>query len=139
MSRKKKVSKSGTVWRRSAVENTLDHMPKYNGYACGHGAHGDSKYNRAKAKRAWQSELEPRGARNRGLLPFFGASTAGSSLFRRATAGSSLFGAAIAGSPSSGSRPRALPLRDRKTHGIFALENAKRGRMANGVTSSQGK
>ena len=70
MSSKKKVSKSGAVWRRSAVENTLDHMPKYNGYACGHGAHGDAKYNRAKAKRAWQNELEPRGARNRGLLPF---------------------------------------------------------------------
>ena len=70
MSSKKKVSKSGAVWHKSAVENTLDHMPKYNGFACGHGAHGDTKYNRAKAKRAWQNELEPRGARNRGLLPF---------------------------------------------------------------------
>ena len=77
MPRKKKAPKSGAVRRRSAVENTLDHMPKYNGYACGHGAHGDSKYNRAKAKRAWQDELEPRGARNRGLLPFAAANNIG--------------------------------------------------------------
>ena len=80
MPRKKKAPKSGAVWRRSAVENTLDHMPKYNGYACGHGAHGDSKYNRAKAKRAWQDELEPRGARNRGLLPFAAANNIGANM-----------------------------------------------------------
>ena len=57
-SKKKRVSKSGPVWHRSAEEATLDTMPKYNGYACGIGVHGDVKYNRARQKSAWQKDLQ---------------------------------------------------------------------------------
>lgn len=32
--------------------------PKYNGFAGGYGAHGDSKYNRNKEKREFRRELE---------------------------------------------------------------------------------
>lgn len=57
------------VWRQTAEEATLAAMPRYNGYGCGHGAHGDAKYNRAKAKRAWRSEMGHEGA-SRGSFPF---------------------------------------------------------------------
>lgn len=72
MSRKQKhaVAKSGPVWHQSAEEATLARMPKYNAHACGTGAHGDAKYNRARQKRAWQKELNNEGLRNRGGLPF---------------------------------------------------------------------
>lgn len=60
--RKKRAPKSGAVWRMSAEEATLAKKPRYNGYACGHGVHGDAKYSRTKSKRAWQKQLKPRGA-----------------------------------------------------------------------------
>lgn len=73
MSRKQKraIAKSGPVWHQSAEEATLARMPKYNAHACGTGAHGDAKYNRARQKRAWQKELNNEGLRNRGGLPLF--------------------------------------------------------------------
>jgi len=71
MSKKKRQSpKNGPVWHRSAVEATLDRMPKYNAFACGNGPHGDTKYNRAKQKSIWQQEITREGARECGLLPF---------------------------------------------------------------------
>ena len=72
MPRKKKnrVPKSETVWHRTAEEATLDKMPKFNAHACGTGAHGDAKYNRAKQKRSWQRELANEGARDCGRLSF---------------------------------------------------------------------
>ena len=60
--KKKRVPKTGAVWRMSAKEATLAKKPHYNAYACGHGAHGNAKYNRAKAKRAWKKQLEQEGA-----------------------------------------------------------------------------
>ena len=73
-SKKKRVSKSGPVWHRSAEEATLDTMPKYNGYACGIGVHGDVKYNRARQKSAWQKDLQQERARHGGsFLLFIGA------------------------------------------------------------------
>jgi len=71
VSKKKKtrVAKSGPVWRKTAEQATLDQMPKYNAFACGTGAHGDAKYNRAKQKRAWQSEMRKEGTRG-SLLRF---------------------------------------------------------------------
>ena len=39
--------KSDVVWRQSAEEATLAAKPRYNGFACGHGAHGSVKYSRA--------------------------------------------------------------------------------------------
>ena len=60
--RTKRVPKSGAVWRMSAEEATLAKKPRYNGFACGHGAHGDAKYNRAKAKRAWNNQVRREGA-----------------------------------------------------------------------------
>lgn len=60
--RKKRAPKSGAVWRMSAKEATLAKKPRYNGYACGHGAHGDAKYSRTKSKRAWQKQLKQEGA-----------------------------------------------------------------------------
>lgn len=66
--KRERVSKSGPVWHRTAEQATLDQMPKYNAHACGTGAHGDAKYNRAKQKRTWQQELDREGARTRGRL-----------------------------------------------------------------------
>ena len=67
--KKRSVPKTGAVWRLSAEEATLAAKPRYNGFACGHGAHGDAKYNRAKSKRTWEHRIEQEGA-SRGLLPF---------------------------------------------------------------------
>lgn len=59
MSRKaKRVPKRGAVWHLSAEEATLAKKPRYNGFACGHGAHGDTKYNRARANRAWKRDVQ---------------------------------------------------------------------------------
>lgn len=55
--RANRVPKTGAVWHLSAEDATLAKKPRYNGYACGHGAHGDAKYNRAKQKRAWKSAI----------------------------------------------------------------------------------
>lgn len=52
----KKRTKGKAVWRLSADEATLAQNPRYNGFACGHGIHGDTKYNRAKEKRAWKRQ-----------------------------------------------------------------------------------
>ena len=46
--------KDAVVWRQSAEEATLAAKPRYNGFACGHGAHGPAKYSRARAKQAWR-------------------------------------------------------------------------------------
>lgn len=56
--RRKSVPKSGAVWRLSAEEAALARKPKYNGYACGHGAHGSTKFDRAKSNRAWKKQLK---------------------------------------------------------------------------------
>ena len=71
MSRKaKRMPKRGAVWHLSAEEATLVKKPRYNGFACGHGAHGDTKYNRARANRAWKRDMQkgPHG-------PFFAGMT----------------------------------------------------------------
>ena len=60
--RRKTVPKSGAVWRLSAEEAALAKKPKYNGYACGHGAHGSTKFDRAKSNRAWKKQLKQEGA-----------------------------------------------------------------------------
>ncbi len=67
--RKGRVPKGNVVWHQSAEEATLAGKPHFNGYACGHGAHGDAKYNRARAKRAWRRQLGQEGA-SRGSLSF---------------------------------------------------------------------
>lgn len=36
--------------------------PRYNGFVCGYGKHGDAKYNRAKAKSAWRKDSELKGS-----------------------------------------------------------------------------
>lgn len=64
----KKV-KDDVVWRQSAEEATLTAKPRYNGFACGHGAHGSAKYRRARAKQAWQRQMRQEGA-SRGSFPF---------------------------------------------------------------------
>ena len=60
--RKKRVAKTGPVWHLSVEEATLATKPHYNGYACGYGAHGSTKYNRVKQKRAWKAQLNQEGA-----------------------------------------------------------------------------
>lgn len=91
MSKKRKVAqpvavnakgRSNVVWRQSAEEAALANKPHYNGFACGHGAHGSAKFNRAKAKQAWKKQIRQEGA-SRGFFlfvwharlkePFFGA------------------------------------------------------------------
>ena len=60
--RKKIPAAAGVVWRQSAEEATLASKPLYNGFACGHGAHGSKKYQRSKAKQAWKKQLRQEGA-----------------------------------------------------------------------------
>ena len=63
MSKKKqKAPKGNVVWKQTAEEATLAKKPRYNGFACGYGAHGDAKYNRTKAKRVLQQQLRQEGA-----------------------------------------------------------------------------
>ena len=69
MSKKKKCPKSGAIWKMSAGEATLAKKPRYNGFACGHGVHGNVKYNRAKQKRMTQKILGDQGA-SRGFFSF---------------------------------------------------------------------
>ena len=64
--KKRKVAKSGPVWKQSGVDATLAMMPKYNAHACGTGPHGDLKFNRAKSKRQFAKELDS------GSFPFAG-------------------------------------------------------------------
>lgn len=63
------AGRDGVLWRQTAEEATLAAKPRYNGYACGHGAHGDAKYSRAKAKRAWRAQIGREGA-SRGSFLF---------------------------------------------------------------------
>ena len=65
-----KSSKGSVVWHLSADEATLAEKPHYNGFACGHGVQGDTKYNRAKMKRTWKNELRREGA-SRGSFDFY--------------------------------------------------------------------
>lgn len=52
MPRKKHSAPKGNViWRQSSLEVALASKPRHNGYACGHGVHGDVKYSRRKQKR----------------------------------------------------------------------------------------
>lgn len=75
--RKRRSAPGGTVvWRQTAEEATLAGKPRYNGYACGHGPHGDTRYNRARAKQAWRRQIGQEGA-SRGSFPFSGRGTAG--------------------------------------------------------------
>lgn len=74
MSQKRKGCARGSVggnvvWRQSVEEATLARKPHYNGFACGYGAHGSSKYNRAQTKRAWHKQMGQEGA-SRGSFPF---------------------------------------------------------------------
>lgn len=56
--KRRKVPKEGPVWRQSGLEVTRQQRPHYNGFACGHGPHGDAKYNRTKANRQLTRELD---------------------------------------------------------------------------------
>lgn len=69
LKKKRKVPKGNVVWKQTAEEATLAKKPHYNGFACGHGAHGDTKYNRTKAKRALKQQLRQEGA-SRGSFLF---------------------------------------------------------------------
>ena len=75
--RARHVSGKGAVWHMSSEQATLAKMPKYNGYACGYGAHGNTKYHRAKSKRAWKAQMQS-GRSLSGLLPDCGICSAGS-------------------------------------------------------------
>lgn len=61
--------KDEVVWRQSSEEATLAGKPRYNGFACGHGAHGPAKYSRARTKQAWQRHMRQEGA-SRGSFLF---------------------------------------------------------------------
>ena len=84
MSRKQHVPKTGPVWHQSAEQATLAKKPRYNGFACGHGVHGSTKYCRAKEKRAWQKQLGQEGAPHE-APSFFAAPTAPQSLSTNAS------------------------------------------------------
>ena len=59
-------SKNNVVWHLSCEQATLAKKPLYNGHACGHGVHGDTKYNRkkekAKTRKLLDQERAPRGS-----------------------------------------------------------------------------
>ncbi len=69
--RKKPCAGNGAVWHQSAEEATLATKPLYNGFACGHGAHGSKKYQRCKAKQSWRKQMRQEGA-PRGSFRFEG-------------------------------------------------------------------
>lgn len=71
MSKKRKLPKSNVVWKQSSEEATLAKKPHYNGFACGHGAHGDTKYNRTKDKSKWKQQLRQEGASRGSFLLCF--------------------------------------------------------------------
>ena len=54
--RTKKISKTGPI-KISAEDVWHAQKPRFNGYACGHGVHGDTKYNRNKEKRDWRRDI----------------------------------------------------------------------------------
>ena len=63
MSKKKLIaSKHGAVWKLSAKDATLAKKPHFNGFACGHGVHGDIKYNRSREKRKALKQIRQEGA-----------------------------------------------------------------------------
>ncbi len=66
--KRKKVPKTGAVWRMSAEEATLAKMPRYDAWACGHGPHGSAGYRRAKEKRAWDKQMQQEGVRKGSFL-----------------------------------------------------------------------
>ncbi len=68
--KKRMVPKTGAIWHQSPEEATLARKPYINGYACGHGVHGDTKYNRCKSKREWKRRMDSEGA-SRGSFPFW--------------------------------------------------------------------
>lgn len=70
--KKRKVAKTGAVWKQTAEEATLAKMPRYNAFACGHGPHGSAKYDRAKSKRDWKRQIGNEGA-SRGSFLLSGA------------------------------------------------------------------
>ena len=62
MSKRKRARVRGNViWHQSVEEATLAKKPHYNGFACGSGPQGDTKYNRSKAKRAWKQRMNQEG------------------------------------------------------------------------------
>ena len=54
--RKVTIPKEGPITILTSYEATRLAMPRYNAFACGHGPHGDVKYNRAYEKRKWNNE-----------------------------------------------------------------------------------
>lgn len=59
MARKKQhIAKGGPILKLTSTEATLRSMPHYNGYACGHGVLGDTKFNRAKEKARYARAME---------------------------------------------------------------------------------
>ena len=60
--RARHVSGKGAVWHMSSEQATLAKMPKYNGYACGYGAHGNTKYHRNVLGKRRCKKKEPLGA-----------------------------------------------------------------------------
>lgn len=61
MSKKRKYtdpSSKNSVFHMSAEEVALSKKPKYNGFAIGTGTHGDTKYNRNKAKQESKRIIE---------------------------------------------------------------------------------
>lgn len=57
MAKRKKTPKTNQFVVMTSEEATLAKMPKFNGFASGHGAHGDKKYNRTKAKRQFKRDM----------------------------------------------------------------------------------
>lgn len=52
------AQKEGPVWKLSRVEATLQAKPRFNGFACGYGVHGDVKYNRAKERARFRDTIK---------------------------------------------------------------------------------
>ena len=48
----------GAIWHLTAVEATLACKPRFNAYACGHGVHGNTKYDRSQVKREFRREID---------------------------------------------------------------------------------
>ena len=54
MSKKKKTQKVGVITSQQIFDMR---KPQWDGWACGHGAHGSKKYNRRKVEREFRKEM----------------------------------------------------------------------------------
>lgn len=55
---KPRMTEDGRILVMTSLEATRAQMPRYDGFSVGHGAHGDTRYNRREEKRDLRRHLD---------------------------------------------------------------------------------